>query len=102
MENMMNITVSINNLNDLADAIAERLKPTFQGIGLTNIPESKEEDFLTRKQTAELLNISLVTLGKYTKEGLIDGHRGVGRKRILFKRSEINNALQKIKGGNTY
>ena len=53
------------------------------------------DDFLTRKQTSTILNISLITLHKWTKEGKIKGYR-IGS-RIRYKRHEIEQSLLKIK-----
>lgn len=59
-------------------------------------PEAKEEKqperLLTRKETAKMLNITLPTLHKYDKDGLIKSSR-IGR-RVLYRESEILGALK--------
>ena len=67
-------------------------KPYF----LTQTTEQpKEEGYRTRKETAEMLNISLPTLNQYTKKRILTGYRvGV---RVLYKQSEIELALVKMK-----
>ncbi|CAA0162452.1 helix-turn-helix domain-containing protein [Tenacibaculum maritimum] len=54
----------------------------------------KKDKLLTRKQTAELLQISLVTLWNWRKEGIIQAYR-IGNK-IRYKESEIIEALQTV------
>jgi excisionase family DNA binding protein len=57
-----------------------------------------QDEYLTRKQTAEKLDISLPTLDKYTIEGRINGYR-IGT-RIRYKKTEIEQALKQIKSSN--
>ncbi|CAM1352385.1 helix-turn-helix domain-containing protein [Tenacibaculum insulae] len=59
-----------------------------------NANKSKEDKLLTRKQTAELLQISLVTLWSWRKEGIVQAYR-IGNK-IRYKESEIIKALQRV------
>lgn len=81
-------------IEQLASAIAEKLQPYFP----TQIKENpKEEGFRTRKETSEMLNISLPTLNLYTKKSILTGYR-VGA-RVLYKQSEIEAALSKMKFG---
>ncbi|CAA0242662.1 conserved hypothetical protein [Tenacibaculum maritimum] len=54
----------------------------------------KKDKLLTRKQTAELLQISLVTLWNWRKEGIIQAYR-IGNK-IRYKESKIIEALQTV------
>lgn len=56
-------------------------------------PIEAQEPFLTRKQVASLLQISLPTLHLYTKQGLLISYR-IGTK-VRYKAVEINNALQR-------
>ena len=60
-------------------------------------PVPPAEKYLTRKETAEKLNVSLPTLGEYTKRNLIKGYRfGV---RVLYKQSEVETSLTKMNFG---
>jgi excisionase family DNA binding protein len=54
----------------------------------------EEEILLTREETANMLSISLVTLWKYTKDGVIPAYR-IGSK-VRYKRSEILLALKQM------
>lgn len=56
---------------------------------------SKEDEvLLTREDSAEMLSVSLVTLWKYTKEGIIPAYR-IGTK-VRYKKSEILLALKQM------
>lgn len=81
-------------IDQIATAIAEKLQPYF----LPQIIEhSKEEEYKTRKETAKMLSISLPTLNQYTRKNILIGYR-VGS-RVLYKQSEIDLALSKMKFG---
>ena len=57
-------------------------------------PDSPEK-YLTRKETAKLLQVSLVTLNEWSKMGIIQSYRIGGR--IRYKLSEIDEALKEVK-----
>ena len=58
-------------------------------------PQAKETERLySRKESCNMLKISLPTLSKYMELGIIKGHR-VGN-RILISSEDINNALRDI------
>lgn len=90
-------------MEELFQQFSEHLRPIIKAelnIALEAFSsqlESKPKDnkFYTRKETAEKLNVSLVTLTKHVYEGKITAHR-VGH-RVLFKAEDINNCLNKIK-----
>jgi excisionase family DNA binding protein len=52
------------------------------------------EEYLTRAEVAELLKISLPTVSDWSKKGILKPYR-LGKK-VLFKLSEIDDALNKI------
>ncbi len=82
--------------NDLAAAISDNILHAFKGFQTAIPPQFEtEEKYLTRKETADLLKISLPTLNDYTKKGKLIGYR-LGS-RVLYKESEIHANLQKIK-----
>ena len=65
----------------LNEAIAIKLKD------LDRSGSEEENEFYTRKEAANFLNCSLVTLYNYQKQGLLPYYQ-VGRK-ILFKKREL-------------
>jgi excisionase family DNA binding protein len=55
-----------------------------------------QEKFLSKKEAANYLHISTVTLSKYVKQGYVNAHRLAGN-RLKFKRSELENAFKPLK-----
>lgn len=71
----------------ISDVVQEKLNQ-FQ-------PHQKNEiKYLTRKEVAALLKISLPTLNEYTKTGKLKGYRIRGR--VLYKADEIEKSLTAI------
>lgn len=69
----------------------EGLQEIIQGavrIELSSLQPKKEDQFKTRKEMAEKLRISLVTLDKAVRDGKLKAFRLNGR--ILFRDSELN------------
>jgi excisionase family DNA binding protein len=62
-------------------------------------PSAKANKLLTRKEVAEILNVSLPTLHDWTKNGKITGYR-IGS-RVLYKTSEIFGSLIQINHAHT-
>lgn len=58
--------------------------------------EPQKEKLLSIKETAELLKVSLPTIWKYRKSGMLP-YKRIG-KRILFSESEIKETISKIQG----
>jgi len=54
----------------------------------------KQEEYLTRKEVAKILKVSLVTIHDWNKKGVLNPFR-LGNL-IRYKRSEIDNALIRI------
>jgi hypothetical protein len=76
----------------LLDAL-KKLQQTADGLCA---PGSAHDEFLTRKEAAKRLKISLPTLHSYSKAGITPRHF-LGN-RILYKASEIDSAPQKVIG----
>jgi len=58
-------------------------------------PIAAKDNLKTRKETAAILNITLATLHQYTLSGKIVANR-IGN-RVLYKESDIQNALRQVK-----
>jgi excisionase family DNA binding protein len=59
-----------------------------------NTPEittTKEPEYLTRKETAKKLHISLVTLNRLTNEGILQSYKIGGR--VLYKTGDVNQSI---------
>ena len=70
------------------DEIVERISAK-----VLSVTVKKEPKFYTRKETADLLHITLPTLARLTKDGLIVSRR-VGS-RILYESEAIDEAVKK-------
>lgn len=82
-------------VNEPAAALIEQLLPHLNEFKPQAPPNA--EKYLTRKETAEQLNVSLPTLNTYTQKNLITGYRfGV---RVMYKQSDIEAALTKMNYG---
>jgi excisionase family DNA binding protein len=89
-------------MNNPFESIEARLN-TIESL-LLNLKDTPKEplpirqepqQFCTRKETARRLNITLATLNEYTKTGKIIANR-IGN-RVLYKESDIQNALRQVK-----
>lgn len=83
------ISLPLNQLETLINnSIAKALKEYSD---FRNQSEKKGNEYLTRKQVANKLHLSLGTLDVYVKKGLINSYK-IGH-RVLFKSDEINESL---------
>jgi excisionase family DNA binding protein len=84
------------SVNDAAKNLVQELNRQKDAAELNDVADG----FLTRAQVADLLQISLVTLHRYQKDGNLP-YKKLGR-RILFSKSEVLEAIKitpKKKGG---
>jgi len=95
IKDAMNNSVLIQNVT--AEELYERLRSAIREEILSqqaNQPISGSEKHLTRKETAEMLRISLPTLNSYTKNGLLKAH-SIGN-RVLYSESDIKTAILEL------
>lgn len=71
----------------IADVVSEKLA------AFTPQPQS-DNKYLTRREMAACLHISLPTLNEFTKKGIVTGYRIGGR--VLYRENEVNTSLQRI------
>lgn len=76
-----------SKLDRMRNSIITELKNEFK----PKIPE----EFLTRNEVAQLLKVNVNTVDRWSKEGQLRRY-GLGNK-IFFKRSEVEESIQKIK-----
>ncbi|MCF8409074.1 MAG: helix-turn-helix domain-containing protein [Crocinitomicaceae bacterium] len=79
--------------NELADIISENVKCHLKEL-FTEFKGSKkeeEQEFLTRKETAELFKVSLVTIHDWSNNGILKPYK-LGN-RTYYKYSELKEAL---------
>ena len=78
------------------DDFVDRLSVRLSEILPDSLPKPEPpEKYLTRKETAKLLQISLVTLNEWSKRGYVQSYRIGGR--IRYKLTEIDEALKEVK-----
>ncbi|MDP4285555.1 MAG: helix-turn-helix domain-containing protein [Bacteroidota bacterium] len=91
------------SINELLDKIGQLIE---NKIGQNNNQPQKQDQskFISRKEVAKLLKISLPTLNDWTKSGLLNSYR-IGT-RVLYKPDEVEQSLTQRnftkfrKGGN--
>ena len=88
---MTKVMLSTLELSDIKKVVEEALENKLKNL---NQPEKESLKLLSRKDTAELLCISLPTLHDWTKTGIVKAHR-IGN-RILYKLDEVTQALKSI------
>jgi excisionase family DNA binding protein len=91
------------NLNELLDKIGQLIENKIRQNN--NQPQKQDQSkFISRKEVAKLLKISLPTLNDWTKSGLLNSYR-IGT-RVLYKPDEVEQSLTQRnftkfrKGGN--
>ena len=83
-------------MSDLESMISRLLDKKLANI-FESIPkqvESPKDGLYKRKEAAERLRVSLVTLDAWTKAGIINAYRIGGR--VYYTDKDINDALKKI------
>ena len=91
MEQILLNGISVEQLLDRIEKVIQNKLDQGQ------IQQSSQSEYLSRKQVSELLKVSLVTLHDWTKSGLILSYK-IGN-RVLFKPTEIEEALKKARFG---
>jgi excisionase family DNA binding protein len=82
-------------IDQLAKAIVEKLQNFY--IPITKKIDPVSEEYITREQVSELLQISLPTVDSWTKKGILFAYRIETTKR--YKKSEVEAALIKVNFG---
>ena len=85
--NQMQMSVLLPILNPFIDIIVERVSERVLSATM-----KKEPKFYSRKETAQLLHVTLPTLARLTNDGLITAKK-VG-KRILYEAEAIDAAVK--------
>ncbi|MDV3980942.1 DNA-binding protein [Elizabethkingia anophelis] len=73
----------------------QRLEVQLQNYNANSTPVKEEPEYLTRREVAELLGITLPTLHNWTKKGIITAYR-IGT-RLRYNKVEIIEVLNKNK-----
>ena len=78
----------------LQNAIIEGVKIQLDNLKKHFQPKEPTE-YLTRRETADLLKVDLSTIHNYTKQGKLIAY-GIGS-RVYYKRVEVENAIVQLK-----
>ena len=95
---MTNLILQGLSLDDLSSTIKSIVADEIQNALTTltdSLPKDKTPEYLTRKETAEMLGVSLPTLHSYVKKGFISAQR-VGEKTVRFKKEDVEKALNAV------
>lgn len=87
LESKKNVDLLGGSLNGLDFSVEE--ETTRKQTKLSTTPVDK---YLTRVEVARLLKISLPTLHRYTKDGILKSYRIVGK--VRYKLQDVENALK--------
>ena len=90
---MITKTIQITEVSveELADKVADKLMFKIQNY-LDELSKPKNDELLTRKEVANYLRISLVTIHSWNKYGILNPIR-MGN-RILYKKQDILDVLE--------
>lgn len=82
--------------NVTADELYEKIRMTVRDeiTSQKSLLELAEKKFLTRKETASRLRITLPTLNTYTKNGILIGVRFGYR--VLYREEDVQSAIKEI------
>ena len=89
----------MNNSIILQNLTRQDLIDIFEGVLVEKLndftpPPARKTEYLTRKEVAALLRISIPTLHELIKTGKLKGYRIGGR--VLFNKSEVEESLEEI------
>lgn len=80
------------NLNQLLEKIGQLIENKLTCFA--NVNTEKEFKYITRKQVAKLLKITLPTLNEWTKLGWLQAYK-IGS-RVLYKEPEVISCIDKL------
>lgn len=93
--NEMLVQLSTNDLFQLIkEAVKQELNKITDVIKLNPKESENESELLTRKQTAELLNVSETTLFLWNRDKLLL-HKKIG-KRVYYIKNEVLNKIKTV------
>lgn len=93
MEKIQKIEIHNTSTDELKKSIIKDLSLEFKKI-IESLELKKEEEYLTRKELADIFKVSLPTISDWSKKGILKPYR-LG-KLIRFKKSDLENTLVQI------
>jgi len=89
-----NVIFNIPTQHEVRVIIHEELNEFLQKL-IFILREKDKPKYLNSKQVAERLHISLPTLRRWTKEGILMPHRVGNSRKVLFETEEIEKLLER-------
>jgi len=90
---MSNFILSNMPIEEIEGIISRVVRESISTLAAQQ-PVDNQSELITRKQAAQMLNLSLPTLREYTVRGIVPSYR-VGS-RVRYKKSEVVNCLTKV------
>jgi excisionase family DNA binding protein len=91
-----NVIISIPTEITIREIIREELKEFLTRL-IISIKEKEKPIYLTSVEAANLLHISLPTLRRWTRDGLLPNYRFGESRRVLYKYEEVIKLLERKK-----
>lgn len=79
---------------EFIEIIASTVEKVFQKMNQNKQENKQQPHYLTRKEAANRLNVSEVTLSNYTKDGKVQGYYLGGK--MLYQESDLDAALNSV------
>jgi hypothetical protein len=87
------ITATVDEIKEaFADVFSEAIHKH-----LSLLSKPKEDSFLSRSETAKLLDISIVTLHTWTQLGKLHAHKVEGSSKVYYSEKEVRNLVPSSK-----
>lgn len=90
---MENLILSPISIGELRTVISETVSMEVNRLFNLNKP-TEQAEYITRKETAKILGVSLVTLNEWQKTGRVPAYRI--NTRVRYKKDEVLNCLTLI------
>ena len=92
IEQMKAIQIQQLTIDELRSIIVDVIK--CEVVPIISQSHHATSEYISRKITAELLNVSLVTLNEWSKKGWVISYK-IGT-RVLYKRDEVEASITKV------
>ena len=89
-----NLQISIPSEFTIREIIKEELKVFLPNL-ITQIKAKDQPLYLTSNETAQLLHISMPTLRRWTKDGIVTHYKFGGKRKVLYKFEEVQQLLER-------
>ena len=81
-------------INETIEELANRIANKIEERLLQRTQNSKTDQYLSRRQLSELLDVDLATLYRWSKSGVLPSHRLGGK--IIYKIEDIEAQMKRV------